>query len=160
MEVVSDARVVLKHAAPLKASRALRKRLELLQRILQQHLEEDAQGVPKEREKAQKPPDLLVNPIDEDARYGMKSEKKRFVGYKANVTETTTSRFITNVKAMKGNQRDGDTTVEAVEEQSALGLYPPKLIGDETLSWIKTGEVPRTTKGGLAVLLYGGGGEH
>lgn len=134
VEVVQDARVVLQHAVDLKASRSLRKRIELLQRILQQHLEVDARGVPKEKEKAQKPPDLLVSPIDEDARYGMKSEKKRFVGYKANVTETVKSRFITNVTAMRGNRRDGDAAVAAVEEQHPHGLTPAKLIGDAAYS--------------------------
>lgn len=130
VEVVHDARVVLKHATHVKASRSLRKRIELLQRILQQHIEENAQGVPKEKEKAQKPPDLLVSPIDEDARYGVKSEKKRFVGYKANLTETVISRFITNIEPTRGNQPDGDTTLEVMEDQQVLGLKPAKLIGD------------------------------
>ena len=130
VEVVHDARVVLQHTASLPASPSLQRRIALLQRILQEHLEEDAQGTPKEKEKTQKPPNLLVSPVDEDARYGMKSPTKRFIGYKANVTETVTSRFITNVEPMRGNQRDGDTTVEAIEDQHALGLHPPKLIGD------------------------------
>jgi len=134
VEVVHDARVVLQHTAGVPASRRLRKHVAMLQRILQQHLEEDAQGAPREKEKTQKPPDLLVSPVDDDARYGVKSETKRFVGYKANVTETVTSRFITNVTVMKGNQRDGDVTVEAVEEQHALGLRPVKLIGDAAYS--------------------------
>ena len=130
VEVVRDAQVVLKHTTDLKAGRSLRKRIELLQRILQQHVETDAQGVPKEREKAHKPPDLLVSPIDADARYGVKSETKRFVGYKANLTETVTSRFITNIEPTRGNQPDGDTTLEVMEDQQALGLHPAKLIGD------------------------------
>lgn len=134
VEVVQDARIVLQYTAGLKKSRRLRKRIELLERILWQHIEEDEDGRPKEKDTKQKPPDLLVSPIDEDARYGMKSVKKRFMGYKANLTETTQSRFITNVKVMKGNQRDGDTTIDAVREQNALGLSPIKLIGDAAYS--------------------------
>lgn len=134
VEVVQDARIVLKHTTGLKTSRRLRKRIDLLERILQQNIEEDQHGEPREKDTKQKPPDLLVSPIDEDARYGMKSVKKRFVGYKANLTETTQSRFITNVKVMKGNQRDGDTTIDAVKEQNVLGLTPIKLIGDTAYS--------------------------
>ncbi len=130
VEVVRDARVVLKHTTDVKASRSLRKRVELLQRILQQHVETNAQGVPKEKEKAEKPPDLLVSPIDEDARYGVKSEKKRFVGYKANLTETVISRFITNIEPTRGNQPDGDTTLQVMADQQVFGLKPAKLIGD------------------------------
>jgi len=130
VEVVHEARVVLQHAVSLPASPSLQRRIALLQRILHEHLDEDAHGVPKEKEKTQKPPNLLVSPVDEDARYGMKSPTKRFVGYKTNVTETTTSRFITNVEPMRGNQRDGDTAVEAIEDQHAVGLHPTKLIGD------------------------------
>lgn len=35
---------------------------------------------------------------------------------------------------MRGNQRDGDTTVEAIEDQHAMGLCPAKLIGDAAYS--------------------------
>jgi len=134
VEVVKDARLVLEYTKDIRKSRRLRKRIELLERILQQHIEEGEDGIPKEKDHKQKPPDLLVSPIDEDARYGMKSIKKRFVGYKANITETTQSRFITNVKVMRGNRHDGETTIEAVKEQNAFGLRPIKLIGDTAYS--------------------------
>ncbi|MCI0623855.1 MAG: IS1182 family transposase [Acidobacteria bacterium] len=130
VEVVREARVVLQHTATLQASPSLRRRIALLQRILQEHIEDTPQGEPKEKEYNQKPPNLLVSPVDEDARYGMKSPTKRFVGYKTTVTETVTSRFITNVEPMRGNQRDGDTAVEAIVDQHALGLHPAKLVGD------------------------------
>ncbi len=130
VEVVREARVVLQHTTALPATPGLRRRIALLQRILHEHIEADAHGVPKEKAKDQKPPDLLVSPVDEDARYGMKSPKRRFIGYKTNVTETTTSRFITNMTVMRGNRRDGDTAVAAIKDQHPVGLRPPKLIGD------------------------------
>ena len=40
------------------------------------------------------------------------------------------SRFITNIKTMKGNRPDGETSVEAVTEQGRHELSPAKLIGD------------------------------
>ncbi len=130
VEVVNDAHVVLKHAKGIKADRNLKKGIELLRRILQENIEEDEEGNPKEKGYKEKPKDILVSPVDPDARYGAKSDKKRFTGYKANITETINSRFITNIKAMPGNRHDGATAVAAVTEQRDQGLIPLKVIGD------------------------------
>jgi IS5 family transposase len=72
----------------------------------------------------------MVSPIDPDARYGVKSERKRFVGYKANIAETVESRFITNIKAMRGNMHDGKNAIGTIVEQKELGILPSKVIGD------------------------------
>ena len=130
VDVVNDARAVLKHTRNIKADRDLRKRIDMLKRILQENIEKDEDGEPKEIGYKEKPKDILASPIDPDARYGVKSEKKRFVGYKANITETVGSRFITNIKAMRGNMHDGRTAVEAITEQKELGIVPAKVIGD------------------------------
>lgn len=102
----------------------------MLRRILQENIEKDKDGTPREKGYKEKPKDILVSPIDSDARYGVKSEKKRFVGYKSNVTETVDSRFITNIVTMPGNGHDGRTAVESVTEQKKNGLIPLKVIGD------------------------------
>jgi len=130
VEVVNDAHVVLKHAKGIKGDRNLRKGIELLKRILQENIEEDEEGNPKERDYKEKPKDILVSPVDPDARYGAKSHTKRFTGYKAGITETVSSRFITSIKAIPGNRHDGETAVEAITEQRSQGLIPPKVIGD------------------------------
>jgi transposase len=130
VQVVREARRLLTETANLTGDPILIRRVAMLKRILQEHIEDDEAGTPKEKEYKQKPKDLLVSPIDPDARYGAKSATKRFTGYKANVTETVTSRFITNIKAMRGNRPDGETMVEAVTEQKSHDLVPTKLIGD------------------------------
>jgi transposase len=130
VDVVNDARTVLKHTKNIKADRDLRRRIDMLKRILQENIEKGEDGDPEEMEYKEKPKDILASPIDPDARYGVKSEKKRFLGYKANITETVESRFITNIKAMRGNMHDGRTAVETVTEQKGLGLVPQKVIGD------------------------------
>ncbi|MCL5773490.1 MAG: IS1182 family transposase [Firmicutes bacterium] len=130
VEVVKDARTVLRHIKNIKVDRAVRRKIEMLKRILQENIEEDEDGNPRGRDFKKKLKDILVSPIDSDARYGAKSDKKRFTGYKANVTETVESRFITNIKAMPGNSPDGKTAVEAVTEQRKNGLIPLKVIGD------------------------------
>lgn len=129
VKVVTDARHMLKELEDVNVNRELRKRIEMLQRILRENVNESGEKV-QEREYKDKPKDLLVSPIDEDARYGCKSDTKRFMGYKANVTESVENRFITNITVMRGNRRDGDSTVVMVVEQKKNSLVPQKLIGD------------------------------
>lgn len=130
VQAVQDARVVLEGVASLPSDPLLKQRVALLKRILQENIEESEPGTPREKAPQHKPKDLLVSPIDSDARYGAKSRTKHFTGYKANVTETVTSRFITHIQAMRGNRPDGETMVEAVRAQGAHGLKPSKVIGD------------------------------
>lgn len=130
VEIVTDARTVLAEVKNIKGDEILSRRVDMLKRILQENITEDETGTPKERDYKEKPQDIMVSPVDPDARYGAKSNTKRFTGYKANITETVESRFITNIKPMRGNRHDGSNMVEAVIEQKQHGLQPAKLIGD------------------------------
>lgn len=130
VDVVHEARTVLRQVESIEGDEILSRRVGLLKRILQEHITEDEDGKPKEKSKKEKPSDLLVSPVDPDARYGAKSASKKFHGYKANVTETVESRFITNITALPGNRQDGSNMVETVTEQQRHGLQPEKLIGD------------------------------
>jgi transposase len=134
VEVVRDARIVLRKTETIKNDKPLFRQVELLKRILREHVTEDEDGRPKERVRKEKPPDLLVSPVDPDARFGAKSRTKKFHGYKANITETVHSRFITSIQATPGNRRDGATTVQSMEEQEPHGIRPAKLIGDTAYS--------------------------
>lgn len=129
VEVVEDARAVLRETRAI-GDRDIRKKKDMLRRVLQENIEKDEEGDPKEKPHKEKPGDMLVSPVDPDARCGRKSATKPFVGYKANVTETVDSRFITNIIAMPGNRHDGKTAIEAVTEQKKFGLIPLKVIGD------------------------------
>jgi len=130
ISVVDDARVVIAHADKIDDDKILRRRVDTLKQILQENVTDDEDGTPHEITKKEKPPDILVSPVDLDARYGAKSRTKKFVGYKANVTETVKSRFITSITAMRGNRRDGASLLEAVSGQKLLGIVPKKVIGD------------------------------
>lgn len=129
VKVVTEARVILKELENVGVNRELRKRMEMLRRILQENVNESAEKT-EEKEYKDKPKDLLVSPVDEDARYGAKSDTKRFMGYKANVTESVENHFITNVEVIRGNKREAETAVQLVVEQKRNGLIPQKLIGD------------------------------
>lgn len=131
--IVQDARIVLKEVEEIKVNRELRRRVDMLKRILQENVKE-TEGKVEEREYKDKMPDLLVSPIDEDARYGKKSATKRFMGYKASITESVEKHFITNVDVMAGNKHDGTPMVKMVVEQKLNGLLPKKLIGDAAYS--------------------------
>ncbi|QPJ61640.1 MAG: IS1182 family transposase [Candidatus Nitronauta litoralis] len=134
VEVVTDARTVLRKAESVKGDKNLSKSVEMLKRILREHITEDENNQPKEKVRKEKPADLLVSPVDPDARFGAKSKTKKFHGYKANITETVNSRFITSVQATPGNKRDGSVTVQSIEEQKPHRLKPEKLIGDTAYS--------------------------
>lgn len=129
VEVVNDARAVLRQTRAV-GDKDIRKKKDMLRRILQENLEKDQDGEVKEKQHQEKPKDMLVSPIDPDARCGRKSKTKKFIGYRANVAETVESRFITNIVVMPGNRNDGKTAVETIIEQKGLGLIPAKVIGD------------------------------
>jgi transposase len=150
VEVVNDARAVIDQVKGIQGDPILARRVDTLRRILHENIEAGADGAPKEKAYKSKPKDLLVSPIDADARYGAKSATKHFVGYKANLTETVGSRFITNVVAMAGNRPDGATMVEAVTGQIRHGLKPIKVIGDTAYS---DGAYRRALKGHGALLV-------
>ena len=134
IQVVVEAKAVIEHAREIGDIEIVR-RVGVLKRILNDNTQPGPDGNIKERLYKEKRGDMLVSPIDEDARYGAKSVTKKFMGYKANVTETTESRFITNIKAMPGNRPDGETAVETVAEaQDKHGFAPPKVIGDTAYS--------------------------
>jgi transposase len=130
VEVVADARKVLEQVEGIKHDEILERRVGLLKRILRENITEDNNGTPLERDYKEKPQDIMVSPIDADARFGAKSNTKRFTGYKMNITETVESRFVTNVKAMRGNRYDGENMVEMVLEQKQHDIQPSKLVGD------------------------------
>ena len=95
VDVVNDARKLLEHLPGIEDA-SIQEPAEMLRRILRENITDG-----KELPYAEKPADILVSPIDPDARYGAKSKQKRFTGYKANITETTGSCFITNINAMR-----------------------------------------------------------
>jgi len=134
VQIVEDARAVLRHAEKITNDPIVSKRVAVLKRILRERITEDENGKTKEIPKQERKPDLIVSPVDPDARHGAKTRTHKFHGYKANLTETVNSRFITNIKVTQGNKPDGLTTVENVTEQRDKGLVPVKLIGDTAYS--------------------------
>jgi len=54
-----------------------------------------------------KEPDEIVSFADTDARYGYKSDKKKFVGYKAHVSMDEESEIVTSARTITGNRNEG-----------------------------------------------------
>ncbi len=130
VEVVGDARKVLEGTQSLQGDENFKEPIKMLKRILRENIKKDDEGTPAEMGYKDKPKDILVSPIDPDARYGAKSKTKKFMGYKAQVTESVVGHFITNIMAMRGNKPDGETAVAVIVEQRQQGLVPVKVIGD------------------------------
>jgi len=74
--------------------------------------------------------DRLVSMVDKDVRWGAKSDKKTFAGYKAHDTMTD-SGFITNIEVTPGNVSDDSMAVPVTKHQKERhGLKPKKMRGD------------------------------
>ncbi|MBI4680717.1 MAG: IS1182 family transposase [Nitrospirae bacterium] len=54
-----------------------------------------------------KEPEQIVSFTDTDARFGCKSDKKRFIGYKAHVSMDDESGIITSARTITGNRNEG-----------------------------------------------------
>ena len=130
VKVVNDALTILKYTNGITGDKILTRRVEYLRRILHENMEINRDGEARERDDRNQIPDKLISPIDPDARYGAKSKTKKFVGFKAQVSQEIGNQFITNIKAMPGNQRDGGTMVDTIMEQKEQGISPVKVIAD------------------------------
>ncbi len=134
VRTIAEAKIVLRYIERLEMSAELKSKVDILKQILLENTKEDKRGRLVEMENKEKPTNRMISPIDPEARCGAKSKTMRFYGYKANVTETVNSRFITNIMAMVGNAPDGSKTVEMVMEQEEHKIKPVKLIGDAAYS--------------------------
>jgi transposase len=135
VHIVAEAKLVLRYVEKVDMDEELQSKVDILKQVLMENMKEDKRGRLVEMENKEKPTNRMISPVDPDARCGAKSKTKRFYGYKANITETVKSRFITNIMAMPGNVNDGSKTVEMVMEQmNDHKIKPAKLIGDAAYS--------------------------
>lgn len=131
VKVVTEAQTVYQHVESLDLGEKFKYRVDMLKEVLNQNVKSDDDGRVRLLEGKERPKDPIASPVDPDARFGAKSSTKKFVGYKANLTETVESRFITNVSVSRGNAYDGDATINLIAGQKRdYDLSPEKLIGD------------------------------
>ena len=124
VEVVEEARKLIKKAEGLGYS--VKEKVKLLKRILNENIEEKNDKVRKKKDKVK---DKIVSVVDEDARHGAKSDKKKFTGYKVNSIMSDDG-FITNTQVSPGNSYDGDVLVPIVDEKIENSSKPEKICGD------------------------------
>jgi len=131
IKVVTEAKTVLGLVSGLELGESFDFAVDMLKEALEENVSEEGDGNVRLLKGKERPDDPIVSPVDPDARFGAKSNTKKFVGYKANITETVESRFITNISVSKGNAYDGDATINLISWQKRnYGLSPGKLIGD------------------------------
>jgi len=125
VEVVEEARAIRGKAEKLE-SPSVNKKIEQLNQILNENIEEKNGKVQKKKEHVK---DKLVNIVDKDARHGAKSDSKPFTGYKANIMKSDDG-FVTNIIGTAGNTYDGNILVPLVDEKTKNSSKPPKIAGD------------------------------
>jgi transposase len=125
VEVVEEARTIRNKAEVLE-SPSVEQKIEQLNQILNENVEEKNGEVQKKKEHVA---DKLVSLVDKDARHGSKSNAKTFTGYKGNVMKSEDG-FVTNINGTSGNTYDGDILVPLVDEKTENSSKPPKIAGD------------------------------
>lgn len=100
---------------------------EQLKRILRENIDGD-EATP--RKKTGHVLNRLVSTVDPDAKFGRKSEEKKFVGYKAQIIESE-NEFISAVDGMAGNRHDNFGVSKLVTEMENIGIRPGYLVGDK-----------------------------
>jgi transposase len=125
VEVVEEARMIKSKAQALE-SPSVNEKIEQLNRILNENVEEKEGKIQKRKDHVE---DKLVSCVDQDARYGAKSDKKPFTGYKANMM-TSDDGFVTNIVGSPGNTYDGNYLLPVVDEKCEKSSKPEKVCGD------------------------------
>lgn len=71
----------------------------------------------------------VVSLSDPDARFGRKSPKKGFVGYKVHAAQDT-SEIVTSLDLLRGNENEGSQLARILKNEEAQGLHPKALAAD------------------------------
>jgi IS5 family transposase len=154
-EVVQEARLVLQETA-LDAARSdeVAEAAEVLRRILVQDLEpvqgsrnsggdsgsdhDSAQEVLSLDREVQirrgVAKDRIVSAGDPEMRHGHKSQNRTWEGYKAHISVTAESEFVTAVHVTPANVQDSEAAPELLEAQQRIGLSPSAFVGDMAYS--------------------------
>ena len=137
VELVEDSRrlVALVEARGKKLPRSVRKKVEVLRRILGQRVEHDDEG--KVVERKGRVPDRVISPVDPEARWGRTGYRDARPGYKANLMVAAESQFITNIRTIPAMAGEEEDTLAMVAEQRPLGLKPAKLLADARYGSLK-----------------------
>jgi len=78
--------------------------------------------------------DRIVSVHDPEMRHGRKSHQRKWNGYKAHISVTTESQFVTAVDITPANVGDADAAPALLDEQRRRGLKPTALVGDMAYS--------------------------
>jgi IS5 family transposase len=76
------------------------------------------------------PRERVTSVVDPDARFGHKSPRRTFVGYKLHVAEDT-SEIVTTVQALPGNVHEGSRLPELLAEQERKGVHQTGVVADK-----------------------------
>lgn len=90
----------------------------LLQRLIQQDVEEVAEGGCKIKEGTEK--DRVISVNDQEMRHGRKSASHRFNGHKAAIATDIDSQLITAVDVIAGNAGDQEKALQLVEQSERV----------------------------------------
>jgi len=79
----------------------------------------------------------IVSFVDEDARWGKKSKRKSFMGYKVHASVDPKSDIITSVEVYSGNVNEKNALPEIIRDEKERGLPVKKVIADGLYDSVK-----------------------
>ncbi len=78
--------------------------------------------------------DRIVSAGDPEMRRGHKSQNRAWDGYKAHISVTAESEFVTAIHVTPANVHDGEAAPELIEAQQRVGFSPSAVVGDMAYS--------------------------
>lgn len=78
--------------------------------------------------------DRIVSVHDAEMRHGRKSHQRKWNGYKAHISISAESQFVTAVDITPANVGDAEAAVDLLAEQRRHGLEPTAVVGDMAYS--------------------------
>ncbi len=103
---------------------------ELLERIIDQDVEEDPDDGAGPGVRQGVAPDRVVSVVDPEMRHGRKSPSARVDGYKAHVLSDHDTELVLGVRATPANTPDGPEAAPLVESARAAGVNVTEMLGD------------------------------
>jgi len=128
--LTQDARLLLAavDSCGLKDERQVTSACELLRKLIEQDVDEHADGGPQIKKHVAE--DRVISTNDTDMRHGRKSASQRIDGYKSHVTVDVATELVTAIDVTAANVHDAVPMGALLIVQKLRGTFPGKLYGD------------------------------
>lgn len=133
IEITQGLVCAVRRSGKLLKDKNIQKELEILGRVLAEREDEyyDEEDKKQRKEDVDKITGKMINPVDPDASWGAKSDKKFFAGYKVSVNTDHKYGIVTEVEINKAGHPEEKSAAPMLEKQrNNLGIVPQHFTAD------------------------------